>query len=32
MNWNLESVYDSFVLPERTIVDYNTRYSNTKDV
>lgn len=25
INWNLEQVYDTFVIPERTIVDYNTR-------
>ena len=25
INWNLERVYDTFVIPERTIVDYNTR-------
>ena len=26
VNWNLEVVYDTFVMPERSIVDYNTRY------
>lgn len=27
VNWNLEVVYDTFVMPERSIVDYNTRFS-----
>jgi len=31
VNWNLEGVYDTFVMPERTIVDYNTRFSGVTE-
>ena len=27
MDWKLEKVYDTFVKPDRPVVDYNTRFS-----